>query len=75
MELDGYEINSADVDREVTVIDEHEFALDGDEAEGLDGLFSLTRWMCACGDRGGWQDRSAEWTYDDWLRHAARSGA
>lgn len=53
-----------------TVINEHEFALDADEAvDTLGGVFEVWRWLCECGARGRWQGQSEAAAYHSWLRH------
>jgi hypothetical protein len=52
-----------------TVIGEHEFALDLDEAESINDMFEVWRWLCSCGERGNWQVVSGNAAYHAWLRH------
>jgi hypothetical protein len=58
-----------------TVLGEHEFTLDTDEAVSVGGgLVEVWRWLCACGSRGRWQPRSAGDAYHGWLGHVDRVG-
>lgn len=53
-----------------TVIGEHEFALDADDAvDSLNEVFEVWRWLCACRARGRWQSQSDNAAYHGWLRH------
>ena len=53
-----------------TVIEEHEFALDYEEARTVGGdVFDVWRWLCSCGGRGQWQTQSDTAARRAWLRH------